>query len=159
MSLPLITHDRLHGILKSMNVRKASGRMAFLLVFWGSVLSSWRLSSFSSTLFYRYYNGRCSRKFTSRIPPPLRRPRCTRGALLSHQFFVEEGNPRLTRCGASFLPATSVLWYSLPSSIFPPAFNLPLFNFGKWIKIKICKFNNINRIKIITILYDYLVMR
>ncbi|KAL7642478.1 UNVERIFIED_CONTAM: hypothetical protein RMT77_007039 [Armadillidium vulgare] len=79
------------------------------------------------SLFYRLYNGRCSRELTSRIPPPLRRPRCTRGALLSHQFFVEVGNRKLTRCGTSFFPATSVLWNSLPSTIFPPAFNLPLF--------------------------------
>jgi hypothetical protein len=79
------------------------------------------------SLFYRYYNGRCSRELASRIPPPLRRPRCTRGALLSHQFCVDVGNPRLARCGTSFFPATSILWNSLPSSIFPSVFNLPLF--------------------------------
>ena len=59
--------------------------------------------------------------------PQLLRPRCTRGALLSHEFCVDVGNPRLARCGASFFPATSVLWNSLPSSIFPPVFDLSLF--------------------------------
>ena len=79
------------------------------------------------SLYYRYYNSRCSRELSSRIPPPLRRPRSTRGALLSHEFCVSIGNPRIARCGTSFFPATSILWNSLPSSIFPPAFNLPLF--------------------------------
>ncbi|KAL7642498.1 UNVERIFIED_CONTAM: hypothetical protein RMT77_007059 [Armadillidium vulgare] len=79
------------------------------------------------SLFYRYYNGRCSRELASRTPPSLRRLRCTRGALLSHQFCVDVGNPRLARCGTSFFPATSILWNSLPSSIFPSVFNLPLF--------------------------------
>ena len=84
------------------------------------------------SLFYRYYNGRCSRELASHTTPPLRRPRCIRGDLLSHEFCVDEGNPRLARCGASFFPATSVLWNSLSSSIFPPVFNLPL------IKASVC---------------------
>ena len=79
------------------------------------------------SLFYRYYNGRCSRELTSRIPPPLRRPRNTRGALFSHENCVNIGDSRITRCGTSFFPATSVLWNSLPSFIFPAIFNLPLF--------------------------------
>lgn len=79
------------------------------------------------SLFYRYYNGKCSRELSSRIPPPLRRPRSTRGALLAHDFCVNIGNPRIVRCGASFFPATSLLWNSLPSSVFPTVFNLPLF--------------------------------
>ena len=78
------------------------------------------------SLFYRFYNGSCSREMTSSIPPPLSRPRSTRGAMLSHEFCVNVGNPSLARCGDSFFPATSVLWNSLQSSIFPSAFNLPL---------------------------------
>src|SRR6201990_827065 len=65
------------------------------------------------SLFYRYYNRRCSRELASLIPPPLRRPCCTIDALLSHEFFVDVGNPRIVRCGASFFQATSVLWNSL----------------------------------------------
>src|SRR5678816_2291559 len=60
------------------------------------------------SLFYRYYNGRCSRELAARIRPPLRRPRNTRGAMLSHEFCVSIENPRLVRCGASFFPATPV---------------------------------------------------
>src|SRR5678815_1257659 len=75
----------------------------------------------------RYYGGKCSGELASRIPPPLRRPRITRGALLSHECCVSIENPRLVRRGASFFPATSVLWNSLPPSVFPTVFNLPLF--------------------------------
>src|SRR5678815_2187937 len=79
------------------------------------------------SLFYRYRNGRCSRELITRVPPPLRRPRRTRGAVSAHEFCVDVGNSRLVRCGASFFPATSVLWKSLPSSVFPAEFNLPHF--------------------------------
>ncbi|KAL7648516.1 UNVERIFIED_CONTAM: hypothetical protein RMT77_000422 [Armadillidium vulgare] len=79
------------------------------------------------SLFYRYYSGKCSRELSTHVPPPLRRPRRTRGAMSAHQFCVDIGNSRLFRCGASFFPATSVLWNSLPSSVFPSAFNLNFF--------------------------------
>ena len=79
------------------------------------------------SLFYRYYNGRCSRELVTRIPPPLRRPRCTRSAASSHDFCVEIGNSRIVRCGTSFFPATSALWNSLPSLVFPALFNLSVF--------------------------------
>ncbi|KAL7630966.1 UNVERIFIED_CONTAM: hypothetical protein RMT77_018746 [Armadillidium vulgare] len=79
------------------------------------------------SLFYRYFSGKCSRELSTRVPPPLRRPRSTRGAMSAHQFCVDIGNSRLVRCGASFFPATSVLWNSLPSSVFHSAFNLNFF--------------------------------
>ena len=79
------------------------------------------------SLFYRYHGGRCSRELNTRVPPPLRRPRSTRGSMSAHEFCVDIANPRLARCGASFFPATSVLWNSLPSSVFPAEFNLPYF--------------------------------
>ena len=79
------------------------------------------------SLFYRYYGGSCSNELSSRIPPPLRRPRLTRGAVSSHQFCVEISNPRIARCGASFFPATSSLWNSLPSNVFPTEYNLHHF--------------------------------
>src|SRR5678816_3995604 len=62
----------------------------------------------AQSLYYRYYKGMCSRQLTSHIPQPLRRPRKTRGALLSHEYCVNVGDSRFTRCGASFFPATSV---------------------------------------------------
>src|SRR5678815_4901607 len=70
------------------------------------------------SLFYRYSSGRCSRELTTRVPPPLRRPRSTMGLVSAHEFCVDIGNSRLVRCGASFLPATSILWNFLLSSVF-----------------------------------------
>src|SRR5678815_3661864 len=61
------------------------------------------------SLFYRYRSGRCSRELITRVPPPLRRPRRTRGAVSAHEFCVDVSNSRLVRCGASFFPAISVL--------------------------------------------------
>src|SRR5678815_2128704 len=60
------------------------------------------------SLFYRCHSGRYSRELTTRVLPPLRRPRSTRGAVSAHEFCVDIGNFRLVRCGASFFPATSV---------------------------------------------------
>ena len=79
------------------------------------------------SLFYRYCRGKCSRELSTRVPPPLRRPRSTRGAVSAHEFCVDVSNSRLVHCGASFFPATSVLWNSLPSSVFPTQFNFPHF--------------------------------
>ncbi|KAL7645007.1 UNVERIFIED_CONTAM: hypothetical protein RMT77_004831 [Armadillidium vulgare] len=81
----------------------------------------------SLSLLYRYYSGKCSRELSTRVPPPLRRPRSTRGALSAHQFCVDIGNSRLVSCGAYFFPAIFVLWNSLPSSVFPAEFNLNFF--------------------------------
>src|SRR5678816_523101 len=75
----------------------------------------------------RYHSGRCSRELTNRVPPPLRLPRSTRDAVPAHEFCVDIGNSKLVRCSASFFPATSVLWNSLPFSVFPAEFNLPHF--------------------------------
>src|SRR5678815_2933878 len=54
------------------------------------------------SLFYRYRGGRYSRELITRVPPALRRPRSTRGAVSAHEFCVDIGNSRLVRCGASF---------------------------------------------------------
>src|ERR1044072_6778221 len=70
------------------------------LVFWKGLRQKLKqLTSLSSlslrrdvgdlSLFYRYYSGKCSRELTTRVPPPLRRPRSTRGAMSAHQFCVD----------------------------------------------------------------------
>src|SRR5678815_5775025 len=79
------------------------------------------------SLTYRYHSGNCSNELVTRVPPPLRRLRNTIGAVSAHEFCVDIGNFRLVRCGASFFPATSLLWNSLLSSLFSAEFNLPHF--------------------------------
>src|SRR5678815_1802265 len=79
------------------------------------------------SLFYRYCTAKCSRELSTHVPPPLRRPRSTRGAVSAHEFCVDIGNSSLVRCGASFFPATSVQWNSIPSSVLHAEFNLPHF--------------------------------
>src|SRR5678816_1975057 len=76
------------------------------------------------SLSYRYRSGKCSRELITRVPPPLRRLCSKIGAVSAHEYCVNIGNSRLVCCGASFFPTTSVLWNSLPSSVFPTEFNL-----------------------------------
>ena len=82
----------------------------------------------SLSLFYRYYFGHCSSELKDRVPGPIRRPRWTRQAAVSHRYSVDLGsNPRISRYSDCFFPSTSKLWNSLPEAVFPPSFNLPAF--------------------------------
>ena len=81
----------------------------------------------SLSLFYRYYFGHCSAELRDRVPRPLRRPRCTRQAVASHQYSVELCNHRIERCSDCFFPSTSVAWNSLPAAVFPASYNLSSF--------------------------------
>ena len=81
----------------------------------------------SLSLFYRYYFGHCSDELAACIPPPMARPRSTRQATFAHNYCVELSNVRINRFSDGFLPSTSHLWNSLPSSVFPASFNLPSF--------------------------------
>ena len=81
----------------------------------------------SLSLFYRYYFGHCSDELVGCIPSPLRRPRGTRQAASSHRYCVEIGNPRIDRYGDCFFHSTSLLWNSLPASVFPNSYNLSIF--------------------------------
>ena len=81
----------------------------------------------SLSLFYRYYFGRCSAELKDRVPRPLRRPRCTRQAAVSHRYSVDLCNPRIGRYSDCFFPSTSRLWNSLPAAVFPASYNLSSF--------------------------------
>ena len=81
----------------------------------------------SLSLFYRYYFGHCSDELATCIPPPMARPRSTRQATFAHNYCVELSNARINRFSDGFLPSTSHLWNSLPSSVFLASFNLPSF--------------------------------
>ena len=81
----------------------------------------------SLSLFYRYYFGRCSDELAGCIPPPLARPRNTRQAASMNGYAVEICNPRVGRYSDCFFYSTSLLWNSLPNSVFPSSYNLSLF--------------------------------
>ena len=84
----------------------------------------------SLSLFYRYYNGRCSFELGRCLRPPLRRVCGTRQEALSHAFSVEIPNPRLNRRRDSFFVYTSSMWNDLHSSVFPSTYNLDSFKRG-----------------------------
>ena len=81
----------------------------------------------SLSLYYRYYNGHCSSELHNCIPPPLRRARATRLSTRSHNFSVQLSVPRLNIGVRSFFYSASVLWNTLPSSMFPITFDMDTF--------------------------------
>merc|ERR1711980_84937 len=73
-----------------------------------------------------FFHGNCSSELANCMPPPLRRPRCTRLSTYSHPSSVQLSNVRVNQHLHSFIPFTGKLWNSLPKSIFPPAYDLLL---------------------------------
>jgi hypothetical protein len=85
----------------------------------------------SLSLFYRFFNGRCSHELADCLPtlmPPIV-GRVTRGSVSRHPYTVSIPTSRISRHQDSFLPTVSRLWNSLPPHVFPPlpTYNLPLF--------------------------------
>ena len=79
------------------------------------------------SIFYRYFHGHCSLEIRKIIPDPVRRVRTTRSSTQSHPFQVMLPNPRTLAHKSSFVPRTSQLWNSLPSTAFPESYNLSCF--------------------------------
>ena len=81
----------------------------------------------SSSLFYRYYFGRCSSELAPLAPLPYSRERSTRYSDRLHEFSVT-----IPRCYKdvyvnSFFPRTARLWNSLPIENFLLTYNLNSF--------------------------------
>ena len=75
------------------------------------------------SIFYRYFHADCSFELGNCVPSPLPRPRCTRLSTSSHPYSVHLPNARVNQYIHSFIPYTGKLWYSLPLSVFPPAYD------------------------------------
>ena len=79
------------------------------------------------SLFYRYFNGRCSAEIAGMIPRVVVPKRCTRQSSQSHCFTVELKTNRTKQFDCSFIPRASRLWNSLPQEVFPDSFNMQSF--------------------------------
>ena len=77
--------------------------------------------------FYPYFHGHCSLEIKNIIPDPVRRVQTTRSSTHSHLFQVTLPNPQTLPHKSSFIPRSSQLWNSLPSTIFPESYNLSSF--------------------------------
>ncbi len=81
----------------------------------------------SLSLFYKYYNGHCSKELASLVPSTKIHSRVTRHSIKCHPFSVTVPKCSKNAYSSSFFPRTSALWNSLPSSCFPDSYNLQSF--------------------------------
>ena len=81
----------------------------------------------SLSLFYKYFHGSCSDELKS-LTPTLKSFNCvTRYSANAHPFTVQLPSCNRQFYSTSFFPCTSDLWNSLPSSCFPPSYDLQKF--------------------------------
>ena len=93
-------------------------------------------------LFYRYFHANCSSDLANCMPPLLSWNRCTRLASSPDPYPVHLCNTKVNQCSQSFIPFSSKLWNSTPTSVFQSAYNLNSFkrevsrhltqSFGHW---------------------------
>ena len=81
----------------------------------------------SLSLFYRYYNGKCSKELHSLIPPKKEFGRETRLSRKSHEHTLSIPTVGNKYHGQSFIPRTSKQWNALPSECFPEEYDLDAF--------------------------------
>ena len=81
----------------------------------------------SLSLFYKYFNGRCSSELSSLVPPLKVFHRQTRFASNAHPYTVSVPVSNRSFYSQSFFPRTANLWNSLPSSCFPDHYDLHSF--------------------------------
>ena len=81
----------------------------------------------SLSLFYKYFHGSCPDELKSLTPTLKSFNRVTRYSANAHPFTVQLPSYNRQFYSTSFFPRTSDLWNSLPSSCFPPSFDLQKF--------------------------------
>ena len=89
-----------------------------------------RLAVGDLSLFYRYFNGRCSEELKSIVPPLERPQRINRHSTAMHSHSVQLPKSRTSQFNRYFIPRTAILWNSLPKHIFPSSPNLHIFKSG-----------------------------
>ena len=83
----------------------------------------------SSSLFYRYYFGRCSSELAQLVPLPFSRGRSTCYSDRLHDFSVSIPKCYKDVSVNSFFPRIAKPWNSLPIKCFPWTYDLSDFNF------------------------------
>ena len=86
-----------------------------------SKVASFSLSFISTTFCC------CSYELAGCIPPPLVRLRNMRQAISMKRYAVELCNPRVGGYNECFFYSTSLLWNSLPNSVFASSYNHLIF--------------------------------
>jgi hypothetical protein len=81
----------------------------------------------SLSVFYRYFNKRCSSELANCIPPLHEFTRNTRLARNAHQFTLKPTFGRTVKFRDSFFSPTTRIWNALPSLIFPTDYNPQIF--------------------------------
>ena len=81
----------------------------------------------SSSLFYRYYFGRCSSELAQLVPLPFFRGRSTLYSDRLHNFSVTIPKCYKDVYVNSFFPCTAKIWDSLPIEFFPLTYDLSGF--------------------------------
>ncbi|XP_065650295.1 uncharacterized protein LOC136078451 [Hydra vulgaris] len=76
-------------------------------------LLSHRRNVASLSLFYKYYNGHCSKELASFVPSAKTHPRITRHLIKSDPLSVTVPKCSKNSYSSSFFPRTPVLWISL----------------------------------------------
>ncbi|XP_065662627.1 uncharacterized protein LOC136085264 [Hydra vulgaris] len=88
---------------------------------------SYRCNVASLSLFYKYYNGHCSKELVSLVRFTKVHSRVIRHSIKFHPFSVAVPKCFKNSCSSSFFLRASVPWSLLPSCCFPDSFNLQSF--------------------------------
>ena len=81
----------------------------------------------SLCLFYKYFNGSCSKELEKLVPSQKVFQRVTRLSENAHPYTVSVPKARIDLYAKSFFPRTATLWNSLPSHCFPSVYDLQQF--------------------------------
>ena len=81
----------------------------------------------SLCVFYRLYNGECSKELFDLVPTSRFYHRTARHRGGVHPHFLDPGWARTVRFRRMFLPRTLGMWNELPPEVFPMRYNMGLF--------------------------------
>ncbi|XP_045496949.1 uncharacterized protein LOC123695220 [Colias croceus] len=81
----------------------------------------------SLCVFYRIYNGECSEELFALIPPAQFHHRTARHKQKYHPHHLDAWRSTTVRFARHFLPRATLLWNTLPPSVFPNQYDMGTF--------------------------------